>query len=718
MTATRRAFLVTGAVGGAALVLRIPHSRQGGAPEGASRFAPNQWLRIGADGRVTAVIARSEMGQGVRTALAMILAEELDADWKTLAIEQASPGPDYGHMSTGGSGSVEGGWKGLRAAGAAAREMLVAAAAKRWGVDAAACRTEAGQVLHPQTGRKLGYGELAGAADALPVPKEPRLKDPKDYRLIGTRVRRVDGPAIVSGKASYGLDTRVPGMLFAAVARSPVPGGRVARFDAERAKKIAGVRDVVPIDGAVAVLAEDTFAAFAGRDALGAVFDDGPIGGIDTAELWRRLDAAAEKPGRPTRTDGDAGAALAAAAIRLSASYRAPFQAHATLEPGNSTAKVEGGRCEIWAPTQNPQRVQREAAKLLGIPPEAVVVHVTLIGGGFGRRLDADYAVEAVAVARAARRPVQVVWSRRDDFQRDRAHPAARVDVTAGLDASGRLVAWSHHATTFHLSMFGAFDPGEDPTGNPWGGYDFPYDVANLAVSWSEIESPVHTGAWRAVYYPANVFARECLLDELAARARKDPLEMRLALLGGPSPFVLGNRRLDRAGLARVLRAASEKAGWGRAPAPRPGRRSGRGLACNIYDGGTAIAQVAEVSVGAKGDLAVHRVVTAVDCAQAVNPLGVEGQVESGVIWALSYALKGELTYANGSVAETGFGDYPVLRLDEMPELETVVVPGSGAPMGMGEIPVPCVAPAVANAIFFATGKRVRRLPIRPADLA
>jgi len=717
MTATRRLFLKTGAIGGAALVLRIPVLGQSGRPAGAVRFAPNQWLRVGPDGRVTAVIARSEMGQGVRTSLAMIVAEELDADWKTIAIEQASPSPDYARMSTGGSGSVEGGWKALRAAGAAAREMLVEAAARQWGVAASACRTDSGWVSHPPSGRTLGYGELAGAASALPVPKEPRLKDPKDFRLVGTRVRRVDGPAIVAGRAVYGLDTRLPGMLYAAVARCPVKGGKVVRFDAAGAKSVAGVRDVVEIEGAVAVLADDTFAAFAGRDALAAVFDDGGNGVVDTAELWRRIDAAAGKPGRATRTAGDAGTALAAAPTRLSATYRAPFQAHATLEPGNCTARVEAGACEIWAPTQSPQRVQREAAQRLGVEPDKVTVHVTLLGGGFGRRLDADYAVEAVAVARAAKRPVQVVWSRRDDFLQDRVHPAARVDVAGGLDASGRLVAWSHHATTYHLSMFGDFNPTEDPEGNPWGGYDFPYDTANLAVSWSEIESPVPTGAWRAVYYPANVFARECLLDELAARSGQDPLAMRLALLSGPSPFVLGHLRIDRAGLARVLRTAAEKAGWG-APTPgRPGRRSGRGLACNVYDGSTVIAQVADVSVGGKGDVAVHRVVTAVDCGRAVNPLGVEGQVESGVIWALSYALKGELTYEKGRVAETSFGAYPLLRLDEMPDLETVIVAGSGTPTGMGEMPVPCVAPAVANALFAATGRRVRRLPVRPSDL-
>ena len=608
-------------------------------------------------------------------------------------------------------------WKPLREAGAAAREMLIEAAAKQWGVPASACRAELGAVTHAASGRKASYGELAGAAAALPVPKAPRLKDAKDFRLLGTRVPRIDGPGIVSGRCAYGIDTRVPGMLYAAVAVCPVRGGKLARYEAGKTKAVPGVRDVVTIEGGVAVLADDTFAALSGRDALGVVWDDGENGKLTTEELWNRIDRAAVSPGLSSRKAGDAAAALAASPTKLSATYRTPFQAHATLEPGNTIARIEGGACEVWSPTQSPGRVQKDVAKLLGIAPEKVTVHVTLLGGGFGRRLGSDYATQAVEIARAAKRPVQLVWSRADDFLQDRVHPGARVDLAAGLDASGRLAAWSHTATTFHLSMFGAFHANEDPDGNPWGGCDIPYDIPNLAVGWNEIESPIHTGAWRAVYYPANVFARECFLDEIAAKTGKDPLTLRLALLSGPSPFTYGKRTIDRAGLARVLKVAAEKSGWGSAPARREARRVGRGLACNVYHGSTLIAQVADVSVGAGGDVRVHRVVTAVDCGQVVNLSGVEGQVESGVTWGLSYAMKGELTIAAGRVAQTSFADYPVLRLDEMPKLETHTVSGNPVPQGMGEMPVPCVAPAVANAIAAATGKRVRRLPIRPADL-
>ena len=718
MRASRRDFLRASAVGGAALALRIPIPGLGRAP-GADRFAPNPWLRIDRAGKVTLVVAKSEMGQGVRTSLAMILADELEADWNAVVIEQASPSSDYEDMNTGGSDSMDSGWRPLRTAGAAAREMLIEAASRRWGVAAATCRAQKGSVVHAASGRRAAYGALVAAAAVLPVPKEPRLKARADFALIGTRVPRVDGPDIVTGRAVYGLDTRVPGMLFAAVSRCPVSGGKLVRFDAGAAKAVPGVERVVAIESGVAVLARDSHAALKGRDALRVDWNEGETAGVTTAELHRRLDAAASRPGRVSRRSGDTIAGLASADTRLTATYRDAFQAHATLEPGNSIARVEAGRCEIWSPTQNPQRVQREAAKLLGLPTERVEVHVTLIGGGFGRRLGADYALEAVEVARAAKAPVQVVWSRKDDFLRDFLHPAARIDCAAGLDVGGKVIAWTHRETTFHLSMFGSFDENavEEPDVEPWGGYDNPYAIPAFTAEHLTIESPVRTGAWRSVFYPPNTFARESFLDELAHAIRRDPLELRLSLLPAGSSFPWASRAVERDRLRAVVELAAQKAGWTTPVAERKGRRGGRGIACNVYHGSTAIAQVAEVSVGAAGDVAVHRVVTAVDCGQIVNRAGVDGQVESGVIWGLTYALKSEATIAAGRVEQTTYTDFPVLRLSETPEIEVHAVDSDRRPTGLGEQPVPCVAPAVANAVFGATGKRVRKLPIRAEDL-
>lgn len=716
---SRRTFVQAMAATGAALTLGVRWSA--GAGDASSTFRPDAWIAIADNGTVTLTVARSEMGQGVRTALPMILAEELEADWRRIVVAQASPGPAFKDMGTGGSDSVAASWAPLRKAGAAAREMLVSAAAQTWGVDRALCVAQAGAVHHRASGRSLDYGALATAAAAMPVPADPPLKARADYRLVGQPVKRLDGPAIVLGTATYGLDVRIPGMRYAAVLRSPAIGGTVATWDGTAARAIRGVRDVVQVSTGIAVVADSTWAALRGRDALSVSWSPGTAPTFDSDQFRLRLEEAAERPGVETRREGDAPTALAGAARRLDALYSYPFHTHAAVEPMSYVAHVQDGRCDLWGGTQNPQGVQRDVAKLLGLAPERVEVHVTLIGGAFGRRLLSDFAVEAAEVSRAARAPVQVVWTRADDMQHGHFHPATVHRMSAGLDAAGRPVAWLHRKAGSFLSAF-APSPEElkDPAtyrDDTWGQYDIPYALPAILNDYSVIDCPVRTGPWRAVYSPPCTFARECFLDEIAQAAGRDPLDLRLGLLPAPSMLKVGRLSIDRARYRRVLETAAREAGWGTPLAPREGRRSGRGIAGNVYDGATHVAYVAEVSVGAKGDLQVHRIVCAVDCGVAVNPLGIAGQVESGILFGLSAALKGEITFREGRPQQSSYVDYPVLRFREAPRVEVHVLESDARPSGMGEPPVPPAAPAVLNAVFAATGRRIRRLPLKPGDL-
>lgn len=729
---TRREFLrITALAGGGLLLglrLGVPDAEASeGAP--ATPFRPNAYLRIDPDGRVTLVVDKTEMGQGVRTSLAKLLADELDVELEGVTLEQASPGPEFGSLGTGGSSSLMRSWDPLRRAGATARAMLVAAAAERWGVPPARCRTEAGRVLGPK-GKALGYGELAAAAARKPVPEDPPLKKASERRLVGRSARRLDGPAIVTGRAVYGLDVRLPGMLHAVVARAPVLGGTLRSFDAAKALALPGVRACLRIPSGVAVVAASTWAALEGRKALALDWEPGEHAGFSSADHLRRLEAAAGEPGVTTRKDGAGRAALEKAARRHDALYLYPFAAHAAIEPVCSTAHVAGGRCEVWTPSQTPNGVHRSVAKALGLDPSAVTVHVTLVGGGFGRRLGTDFDLEAVEIARQVEAPVQLAWTREDDLVHGYFQAASAHRLEAGLDAKGRVVAWDHRkASTPHNARS---RPTPEQLASPeylagasWGVTDNPYFVPAFETSYRAVDAPVPIGPWRSVYAPSSVFARESFVDELAVETGRDPLDLRLELLGAKDPSVPavaepGGVKMDRRRLRRVLETVAEKAGWQR---PLPAGRA-RGLAAEVFHTETYVAYVVEVSRrrGARPaelPFVVERVVAAVDCGVVVDPGGVAQQVESGVLWSLSNAI-GATTFEGGRARESSFDRFRIATFAERPgAIETHLVPNDDErPHGLGEPVVNPFAPALTNALARLVGKRLRRLPLAAADFA
>jgi isoquinoline 1-oxidoreductase subunit beta len=704
---TRRGFLQAGAAagGGLMLSLSLPFANGEAEAAGADGFAPNAFIRIADDGQIVLTMPYVEMGQGSYTAIPMLIAEELEVDLKQVRLEHAPPDEKlYGNPSlggvqaTGGSNAIRGAWKPLRQAGATARTMLVSAAAKRWNVDPASCRAQSGEVLHAPTGRSIKYGELAADAARTPVPESVALKRPEDFRLIGTPAKRLDAPAKVDGTAVYGIDVRPPGVKIATLAQSPVFGGRLRSVDDTAAKAVKGVRQIVRLDDAVAVVADHMGAAKKGLAALNIEWNDGPHAKLNTEEIVAELEKATLNSGPVAQHIGNSDEAMASVVTKVETTYQVPFLAHATMEPMNCTVHVRTDGCEVWVGSQVVARAQAAAAKTAGLPLDKVVVHNHLIGGGFGRRLEIDGVIRAVQIAQHVDGPVKVVWTREEDIQHDMYRPYFFDRISAGLDEKGMPVAWNHRfagSSIIARWLPPVFKNGLDPdTTN--GAINLVYALPNMHVEYLRVEPPgIPTAFWRSVGPSHNVFVTESFIDELAAAARQDPVAYRRALL-------------DKSPRAKaVLELAAEKAGWGQ-PLPKG---IGRGVSVQ-FAFATYMAQVAEVEVSKDGTVRVRRVVCAVDCGTVVNPDTVQAQIQSAIIFGITAALYGEITLKDGRVEQTNFDTYQVLRMNEAPAIEVHIAQSSEPPGGMGEPGTSAIVPAVTNAIFAATGKRLRKLPI------
>jgi isoquinoline 1-oxidoreductase beta subunit len=705
---SRRVLLSGGLAGGFLLAFHLPlHALAANEPvqppdvtEG--KFAPNAFIRIDSAGKTTLVMPQVEMGQGIYTAIAMILAEELDADFSSVVLEHAPANeklyanPAFGIQATGGSTSLRVFWKPLREAGASARAMLVHAAAREWQVDPASCTASNGEVIDKKSGRKLSYGALAANASGERPPKDVAPKDPKDFVLIGKPLKRLDTPDKVNGKAVYGIDAILPGMKFATLKACPVFGGKVGKVDDSAAKKIPGVQKIVVLDDMVAVVGDHMWAAKKGLDALVVDWDEGPNARLSSNDIWQDLRAASEKDGVVAKSTGDIAKGLATGS-RLDASYELPFLAHATMEPLNATVHVKPDACEIWTGTQIMARVQSEAAKAAGLPVEKVTVNNHLIGGGFGRRLEPDMVVAAVRVAKQVDGPVKVVWTREEDVQHDIYRPVYRDTIAATL-SDGKIVGWKYRVSGSSILarwLPPAFQNGIDIDALD-SAVDMPYDIPNFHVEYVRAEPPaVPTGFWRGVGANNNVFAIECFMDELARKAGKDPIDFRRAMLG-KNPRLLA-----------ALNLVAEKSNWGE-PLPV---RAGRGVSVQPSFG-SFIATVVEAEIDEQGEVRLRRVTSAVDTGIAVNPDTIVAQLEGGLIFGLTAALYGEVTIDKGRVQQSNFNDYRMLRIDQAPKIEVHIIKSGEPPGGIGETGTTAGPPALRNAIYAATGVALRRLPI------
>jgi isoquinoline 1-oxidoreductase beta subunit len=688
----------------------LQNTTGGGNGAAFKGFAPGGFIRIAPDGGVTLIMPNAEMGQGIYTAEATLLAEELEVGLDQVKLEAAPPDeelykqPQLQSQSTGGSTSVRGAWTPLRQAGAAARVMLVAAAAARWGVPPAECTARRGVVTHGPSGRSLGYGVLVEDAGRQPVPQNVALKPPAEWQIIGKSVKRLDSPGKVDGTAIFGIDIRLPDMKIAAVSACPVLGGKLRRVDDAAARAMPGVRDVIRIDNAVAVVADHYWAASQGLQALRIEWDGGPNAGLSSRDLIATLrNAYGKDQAVQARHEGDVDRAMAGAAKRVDAAYELPFLAHATMEPINTTIHVRPDGCDIWVGTQVPTVAQAIAAKVLGLPPEKVAIHNQLLGGGFGRRLEADSIGQAAAFGKQVRYPLKIIWSREEDIQHDLYRPAYYDRVAAGLGADGKPVAWVDHVTGG--SVVGHYFPGGLPQGKldedaVEGAKEPPYDLPTVHVDWTRADPPVPITWWRGVGPTHNVFVVESFMDELAQAAGRDPVAYRQALLSGK----------PRA--AAVLRLAAEKSGWG-TPLPH-----GTGRGVSLHDSfGSYLAVVVEVTVSNAGEIRLNRVVAAVDCGQTINPDTVKAQVEGGLVFGLSAALYSDITFEGGRVQQSNFNDYRMMRMNETPPIEVHHILNGENPGGIGECGTVSAAPALANAVFAATGRRLRRYPLNRNEL-